>query len=70
MAEALQYIVNESGDKTSVLVPVKVWEQLNEDYRKLQNKLAVFASFQSGLDEIKQAKKQSKSLQTLKDFLA
>ena len=39
MPDALKYIVNESGQKTSVLVPVKVWDDLNANYKKLQNKL-------------------------------
>jgi len=27
MASALKYIVDENGDKTSVLVPLKTWEK-------------------------------------------
>jgi len=69
MPESLKYIVDESGQKTTVLVPVKMWEDLNTNYQKLQNKLHVFKSLGEGLDEVKQAKKTGKKLQTLKDFL-
>jgi hypothetical protein len=69
MPTALKYIVDESGQKTSVLVPVKVWEDLNANYQKLQNKLSVFSSIKEGLQEVKRARKSKRGLQTLKDFL-
>ncbi len=69
MPNALKYITDEKGQKTSVLVPVKVWEDLNANYEKLQNKLAVFNDIREELAEIKQAKKNGRKLQTLKDFL-
>jgi len=69
MPNALKYIVDESGQKTSVLVPVKVWEDLNTNYQKLQNKLSVFNSIKEGLKEVKTARKTRRNLQTLKDFL-
>ena len=69
MPGALKYIVDENGQKTSVLVPVKVWEDLNNNYQKLQNKLNVFNNIQAGLKEVQTARKNGKKLQTLKDFL-
>ena len=70
MPGALKYIVDEKGQKTSVLVPVKVWEDLNNNYQKLQKKLNVFSNIQAGLKEVQTARKNGKKLQTLKDFLA
>jgi hypothetical protein len=69
MPEALKYIVNNSGHKTSVLVPVKVWEDLNNNYNKLQKKLSILNGISEGLNEIKQSKRSGRKLQTLKDFL-
>ena len=69
MPEALKYIVDNNGHKTTVLVPVKVWEDLNNNYQKLQNKLNTLNSISNGLNEVKQAKKIGKKLQTLQDFL-
>jgi hypothetical protein len=69
MPGALKYIVDESGHKTSVLVPVKIWEDLNTNYQKLQNKLSLFNSIQEGLKEVSRAKRSKRKLQTLKDFL-
>ena len=69
MADSLKYIINESGHKTTVLVPLKVWEELNANYQKLQKKLDIFNSIQIGLNEVNEIKKTGKQLQTLKDFL-
>jgi hypothetical protein len=69
MPSAVKYIVDDRGEKTSVLVPIKVWEDLNANYLKMLNKLAVFTGIRQGLKEIESSKKTGKRLQTLKDFL-
>lgn len=69
MPGALKYIVNESGQKTSVLVPIKVWKELNDNYEKLQNKIGIFSSIGEGLTEVRNAKRTGKKLQMLKEFL-
>ena len=69
MPDALKYIIDNSGHKTSVLVPVKVWEDLNNNYQRLQKKLNILNGISEGLNEVRQAKKTEKKLQTLKDFL-
>ena len=69
MARPVKYLVDDSGNKTSVLVPIKVWEDLNANYQRLQTKLAILSGIGHGLDEVKRSKKSGKKLQTLKDFL-
>ena len=69
MPSAVKYIVDDRGEKTSVLVPIKLWEDLNANYQKMLNKLAVFTGIRQGLKEIEASKKTGKKLQTLKDFL-
>ena len=54
----MQYIVDENGVKTSVVVPYHLWEKMNSDYIKLQNKLDVLLAIRDGLGEIKTAKKK------------
>jgi proteasome assembly chaperone (PAC2) family protein len=70
MANAVQYMIDEKGAKKSVLIPIKTWEKLNGDFAKLQKKLQVFEGIKNSLEEIKEAKKTGKKLQTLKDFLS
>ena len=69
MPDALKYIVDNNGYRSSVLVPVKVWKELNINYQKLQKKLDILKGISEGLNEVRQAKKTGKKLQTLKDFL-
>ena len=70
MSTALKYMIDEKGDKTSVLVPFKTWEKMNQDFIKLQNKLKVFADLKEGFNEVKEARTSGKKLQTLKEFLS
>ena len=65
----MQYIVNDLGVKTSVIVPFEAWEKINEDYHKIQNKLKVILAIQEGVKEVKASKKKGHTLQTLSDFL-
>ncbi len=69
MGSVIKYMIDESGQKTSVLVPLKTWEKINEEYNKLQNKLKVLVGIQDGAKEVKSSRKSGKQLQTLKDFL-
>lgn len=69
MPSAIKYMIDESGSKTSAIVPIRTWEKMNEDYQKLQNKLRLFIGLKDALTEIKEAKRSGKKLQTLKDFL-
>ncbi len=69
MPNALRYIIDNTGTKTSVLVPVKLWEDLNSNYQKLQKKLDIYNGINHGLNEVRQSKKSGKKLQTLKEFL-
>jgi hypothetical protein len=69
MPNSLKYIVDDTGQKTSVLVPLKVWEDLNTNYQRLQRKVEILNGISSGLNEVRQSKKTGRKLQTLKDFL-
>lgn len=69
MAEAVKYITDETGQKTSVLFPVKVWADLNTNFKKLRQKLKVINDIHSALHEVYDAKKSGKKLKTLKAFL-
>ena len=69
MASALKYMVDEKGQKTSVLVPIKTWTKINEDYNKLQNKLNFIIGLKEAFNEVESAKRSGKKLQALKEFL-
>jgi hypothetical protein len=69
MSSAIKYMVDENGQKTSVLVPLKTWEKMNFEYSRLENKLNVLLGLKSAITEVKAARTSGKKLQTLKDFL-
>jgi hypothetical protein len=64
MPGAVKYIVDGSGQGMSVLVPIKEWENLNANYRKLQKKIDVFTSVKQGLQEVRPSRKSGRKLQT------
>ena len=69
MPDALKYMIDENGEKTSVLVPLKTWERITQENLKLQNKLKVLIGVKEGLAEVRITKKSGKDLQSLKEFL-
>ncbi len=69
MPITVKYLIDEKGTKTSVIVPLKVWEKINEDYARLQNKIGVLTGIKKGLKEVRDAKENGKELQTLNDLL-
>lgn len=70
MPVALKYLVDENGKKISVLVPLKAWEKINQDYIKVQNKLKVLTGIKKGLAEVWDPKNSGKELKYLKEFLS
>ncbi len=69
MANTLQYIVDTKGAKQSVLVPIDKWNEINEKYTLLINKVKVMTEIKNGFKEIKASQKSGKKLQTLNSFL-
>ncbi len=69
MANSIKFMVDDSGTKTSAVVPIKTWMKLNEDYQKLQKKFELFVGLKSAIQETSKARKTGEKLQTLKDLL-
>ena len=69
MATPIQYIVDKEGRKKSVIVPFKQWEELNQRYEKLNNKVQILTGIKEAMNEVEHARKTGKELQTLTDFL-
>ena len=70
MERTLKYMVDENGERTSVLVPLKTWLRLNNEHTNLQNKIKVLTGIKKGFKEVTLARKSGKKLQTLTDFLS
>ena len=70
MPNTLKCMVNDEGAKTAVLVPLKVWERINDNHNKLQNKIRVLTGIRNSLKEVRDAKEKGKELETLNEFLS
>ncbi len=69
MATSIQYIIDNDGHKKSVIVPFKQWEEMNQRYQKLNNKVQILTGITEAMKEVKQSRKSGKKLQTLRNFL-
>ena len=69
MTTSVHYIVDDIGNKVSVIVPFKEWENLQSKYQMLLNKIDVLNGIQESMIEIKLAKQAGTKLQTLNQFL-
>ena len=69
MKNAVRYIVDDNGQKISVVVLYSEWNHVKEQYMKLKRKLDVLTGIREGLEEVKKARKTGRKLQTLTDFL-
>jgi len=69
MTTKVQYIVDNLGNKISVVISYSDWEKLNLQYQKLLNKLDILEGIKDSILEIRKSRKEGKKLQTLTDFL-
>lgn len=69
MATPIQFIIDNEGHKKSVIVPFKYWEELNQRYEKLNNKVQILTGIQEAMKEVANAHKTGEKLKALTDFL-
>jgi phage shock protein A len=69
LAEDLRYAAVIEKRNNEPTVSLDDWTKLNERLRTLQNKLDVVTSIQTGIKEVKEARKSKQKLQTLSDFI-
>jgi hypothetical protein len=55
--------------KIEPTVSLDDWTKLNERLRSVQDKLDIVTSVQTGIKEVKEARKSKRKLQTLSDFI-
>ena len=67
---SVQYITNEEGKQTAVIVPIEAWKQLQVEHEKLLNKLDVLNGLQNALTEVQEIKSEKREKgKTLREFL-
>jgi len=67
---SVQYITNEKGKQTAVIIPIEEWRQLKAEHEKLLHKLEILDGLQDALKEVQEIKQgKRKKGRTLGEFL-
>lgn len=67
---SVQYITDEKGKQTAVIVSIEAWRQLQAEHEKLLNKLEVLGGIQEALKEVQEINQgKRKKGRTLGEFL-
>lgn len=67
---SVQYITNEKGKQTAVIIPIKEWKELKAEHEKLLNKLELLDGLQDALKEVKEIRQGKREKgRTLGEFL-
>ena len=63
------YVVNDKGQKVFVQVPLKEWERLLDEIKKLRNLLEFREELKTAFQEVREIQQGKRKAVTLKDFL-
>ena len=66
LAMHVQYVSNEKGQKTAVQIPLKQWESIKKEIKKLE----VFEDLKNALNEMKQYKEGEITTPTIEALLS
>lgn len=69
MKSAVQYLTNEAGERTAVVVAYAAWEKLQRQQHQLRQKLQIMQGIRAGFTEVKAARAAGKALPMLREFL-
>ena len=69
MKATVQYLTNEAGERTAVLVPYSDWEKLQRQQQQLRQKLHIMQGISNGFREVQAARRAGQSLPSLRAFL-
>ena len=69
MKSTVQYLTNEAGERTAVVVAYAEWEKLRLRQQQLRQKLHIMQGIRAGFQEVKEAKRTGRALPSLREFL-
>ena len=69
MKSTVQYLTNEAGERTAVVVAYADWEKLQSQRQQLKQKLEIMQGIRAGLREVKEARQTGRALPSLREFL-
>ncbi len=69
MATAVQYLTNDTGERTSVVISYAAWAKLRQERQLLRRKLQILQGIGAGVAEVKAAQAAGQPLPSLRAFL-
>ena len=69
MKNTVQYLTNEAGERTAVVVAYAEWEKLQRRQQRLRQKLQIMQGVRTGFQEVKEARRAGQPLPSLRAFL-
>lgn len=70
MLTNIQYLTDEQGERTAVVVDIKAWNDLQLELKILRQQNDLKTSLSTALQEVQDWKQGKKQLRTLEQFLA
>lgn len=65
----INYIIDEKGNQSAVVVPIKQWEKFMDRFSKMKNKLEMLTGLEEAIDEVNLIKEGKRKPKSLTDFL-
>ena len=69
MTYKLQYISDQNGETTAVVIPIKDWLEFQKEHNKLQQIAKLKTGLKNALSEFEAIRKGKKKAVTLSEFL-
>ena len=69
MQPSLQYITNEKGKKTFIMMPFDAWDSFFKKHTEMENKILFLKELEESVDEMKLIRKGKKKAKPLADLL-
>jgi phage pi2 protein 07 len=65
----LNYLTDASGNQIAVQIAMEEWLVFQQEYQELQRKLEIMQGIRDALEEVQNARKEGRKLQSLSEFL-
>jgi predicted component of type VI protein secretion system len=65
----LNYLTDASGNQVAVQIAMEEWLAFQQEFQELKRKLEVMQGIREALEEVQNARKEGRKLQSLSEFL-
>jgi len=65
----LNYLTDASGNQVAVQIAMEEWLAFQQEFQELKRKLEIMQGIREALEEVQNARKEGRKLQSLSEFL-